>query len=115
MGSKGFVSLAHMAYSTTIAGNANELSQSTEVLETASYKYSMLILFCVSVPVLSTHITVAEPRVSTYCGCFTTILFRNKRKAPNAWKVLKATGISSGSILIASVNPCKKDLMRSLD
>ena len=67
----------------------------------------MLILFCVSVPVLSAQIMVAEPSVSTNCGCFTMICCFNKRKAPNAWKVLKATGISSGKILIANVRPCK--------
>ena len=61
--------------------------------------------FSVSVPVLSTHSTVAAPsisiagmrRVSTPC--------REMRQAPSARNTVSTTGNSSGRIAMASVRP----------
>ena len=60
------------------------------------------------VPVLSVQITVALPKVSTVLVCLTIIPIRSNRQAPSAIKVVKATGISSGIILIARVNAFSK-------
>src|SRR5436190_21864495 len=73
IGSNGVVSLLHIAYSIKDDGNSALPFTGIDIPAIASYKYSMFILFCVSVPVLSVQITVAEPNVSTYCGCFTII------------------------------------------
>ncbi len=70
--------------------------------------FAKLILFSVIVPVLSVQIMVALPKVSTVFICFTTIPICIKRQAPNAINVVKATGISSGKILIASVSALSK-------
>ena len=66
------------------------------------------MLFSVIVPVLSVQITVALPNVSTVFICFTTIPIFINRHAPKAMKVVKATGISSGKILIANVSDCNR-------
>ena len=67
-----------------------------------------LILFSVMVPVLSTQIMVALPSVSTVFICFTTMPIFINLHAPKAINVVKATGISSGNTLIASVNAFSK-------
>ncbi|OQB58492.1 MAG: hypothetical protein BWX95_02730 [Bacteroidetes bacterium ADurb.Bin141] len=66
------------------------------------------IEFSVIVPVLSVQITVVLPKVSTILlrlmitPCFISF------QEPNAIKVVNATGISSGKMDIASVNPANK-------
>ena len=61
--------------------------------------------FSVMVPVLSVQITVAAPKVSTVVARFAMMPCRAKRQAPNARKVVKATGISSGRMDMARVRP----------
>ena len=66
------------------------------------------MVFSVSVPVLSVQITVAPPKASTIRIFFTIIPSLIIRHEPMAIKVVNATGISSGRIDIANVNPCNK-------
>ncbi len=61
--------------------------------------------FSVMVPVLSVQITVAAPKVSTVVARFAMTPCRANRHAPNARKVVKATGISSGRMDMAKVRP----------
>ena len=64
--------------------------------------------------VLSVHITDALPNVSTIFICLTTIPIFIRRQAPRAMNVVKATGISSGRMLTASVSALRKLLKRHL-
>ncbi len=52
--------------------------------------------FCVSVPVLSTHSTVAAPSVSMAGMRRVSTLLREMRQAPRARKIVSTTGNSSG-------------------
>ena len=61
--------------------------------------------FCVRVPVLSTHSTVAEPSVSTPGIRRVSTCLRDIRQAPSARNTVSTTGNSSGSIAIAGVMP----------
>ena len=65
------------------------------------------------VPVLSVQITVALPKVSTVRIFLTIIPSFIKRHEPNAIKVVKATGISSGSIDMVSVSTFNKPFKTS--
>lgn len=61
--------------------------------------------FCVSVPVLSTHSTVAEPSASTVGMRRVSTRCREMRHAPIAMNTASTTGYSSGRTDIASVIP----------
>ena len=67
------------------------------------------------VPVLSAQITVVLPNVSTTLLRLMIIPSRISFQAPNAIKVVKATGISSGKMDIAKVSPTNKLSIISLD
>ena len=71
--------------------------------------------FSVIVPVLSRQIIDALPRVSTVDVFFMTTPNFISRHAPNAINVVKATGISSGRMLIARVSAFKRLARRSWD
>ena len=66
--------------------------------------------FIVSVPVLSTHSTVAAPSASTTAGRRASTLTRAMRQAARPMKTVITMGISSGSIAIANASadsrPC---------
>ena len=94
IGSNGSGSLAKKAH--FHAGNAGSASS----VSTRSIRLS------VSVPVLSTASTVADPRVSTVAGVRAMMPWRSMRYAPSARKVDSATGTSSGSTDMARVSPC---------
>ena len=64
-----------------------------------------VILFSVSVPVLSQQITVAEPRVSTAGRLFTSAFFLAIRCTPNAIIMVAVAGRPSGIMDIASDMP----------
>ena len=64
-----------------------------------------VIRFWVSVPVLSTHRTVADPSVSTAGIRRVRTRLREMRHAPRARKTVRTTGNSSGSVAIASAMP----------
>ena len=66
------------------------------------------MLFCVMVPVLSLHNTVAEPKVSMALGVRVRMLFFVRRQAPSAMKMVNTTGNSSGKRAIAAANPFNK-------
>ena len=72
------------------------------------------MVFSVMVPVLSEQITVVLPNVSTIELRFIIIPCCISFQEPSAMNVVKATGISSGSIDIASVNPLSKLASKSL-
>ncbi|MNR27527.1 hypothetical protein D3C85_1448030 [compost metagenome] len=98
-------SLAHIAVLTSICSSACSASSGLVIFwNKGTYTPARLILFSVIVPVLSVQITVALPSASTVFICFTTTPIFINRHAPSAINVLKATGISSGKILIAIVN-----------
>ena len=61
----------------------------------------------VSVPVLSTHRTVAAPSVSITGARRASTLALDSRQAPRARKMVRTTGNSSGSIAIARVIPAR--------
>ena len=63
--------------------------------------------FMVSVPVLSTQITVAEPSVSSTGERRVSTCFCERRHAPSARKTVSTTGNSSGSIAIAVAMPAR--------
>ena len=59
----------------------------------------------VSVPVLSTHRTVAAPRVSTAGMRRVSTRLREMRQAPRARNTVSTTGNSSGSVAMAREMP----------
>ena len=59
----------------------------------------------VSVPVLSTQRTVAEPKVSMTGTRLARTCMRDNRQAPKAKKIVRTTGNSSGSMAMAKVMP----------
>ena len=61
--------------------------------------------FSVSVPVLSVHKTVAEPRVSMAAARRVSTRAREMRHAPMAMKTVRTTGSSSGNIDMPSAIP----------
>ena len=63
------------------------------------------IRFSVSVPVLSVHSTVAEPRVSIAAARRVSTRAREIRQAPIAMNTVSTTGNSSGSIDMPSAMP----------
>ena len=65
----------------------------------------IVILFSVSVPVLSVQRTVAEPRVSMAAARRVRTRAREIRQAPIAMKTASTTGNSSGSIDIPRAMP----------
>ena len=84
------------------------VSTSVMMLEPATDILASCIAFSVIVPVLSVQIMVALPSVSTVFICLTMIPIFIKRQEPKAINVVNATGISSGIMLIASVNAFSK-------
>ena len=66
-----------------------------------------VIRFWVRVPVLSTHSTVAEPRVSIAGTWRVSTFFREILHAPSARNMVRTTGNSSGRIAIARVIPAR--------
>ena len=69
--------------------------------------------FSVSVPVLSTHSTVAAPKVSTAGIRRVRTRFCDMRHAPSARNIVSTTGNSSGSVAIASVIPARSPSFQS--
>jgi hypothetical protein len=63
------------------------------------------IRFMVRVPVLSTHSTVAEPSISMAGTRRVSTRLRDIRQAPNARKIVRTIGNSSGTSEIASARP----------
>ena len=109
MGSKGIGSEAHMASRiSAFSGSSRVSSRVVTFFDSSTYNLARLILFSVIVPVLSVQMTVALPRVSTVFICLTTIPIFIRRQAPRAMKVVKATGISSGRMLMARVSALSK-------
>ena len=94
MGSNG--SISHASAAVTITRPVSPAM--ANVLATA-------MRFSVSVPVLSTHNTVAAPRVSIAGKRRVSTPRLEIRHAPSARKTVSTTGNSSGSIAIASVTP----------
>ena len=116
MASNGIGSLAHMESVNTSRSSLLSCFLGLDIsFDAKVYHCARLILFSVIVPVLSVQITVALPRVSTVFVCLTMIPIFIKRQAPRAIKVVKATGISSGIILIAKVKAFSKLSRRSLE
>jgi len=73
-----------------------------------------VILFCVNVPVLSTHKTVADPRVSIAGIFLVRTSFFDILHAPRAMNIVKTTGNSSGNTAMASVNPARSPPSQSV-
>ncbi|MNE34806.1 hypothetical protein D3C80_1285420 [compost metagenome] len=116
MASNGMGSLAHIERLNNSSSSLLMVFLESEILfDESVYHSARLILFSVIVPVLSVQITVAPPKVSTVLICLTITPIFIRRQAPNAMKVVKATGISSGMILIASVNAFSKLSKTSLE
>ena len=67
-----------------------------------------VIWFIVSVPVLSTQMTVAEPSVSSTGVRRVSTCFWDSRHAPSARKIVSTTGNSSGSIAMAVPMPASR-------
>ena len=67
-----------------------------------------VIRFIVSVPVLSTHSAVAEPRVSITGGRRVNTCFCDIRQAPRARNTVSTTGNSSGRSAIAVAIPASR-------
>ena len=66
-----------------------------------------VIWFCVSVPVLSTHRTVAAPSISTAGIRRVSTRLREIRQAPSARKIVSTTGNSSGRMAMAIAMPAR--------
>ena len=66
------------------------------------YNATTCILFCVMVPVLSLHKTVADPNDSIADGLRVSTLFFDNLHAPSAKNTVNTTGNSSGRIAIAA-------------
>ena len=110
IGSKGTGSLAHIAaVSSSCSCSLNEsFSCMIFIPPPGVYMPASVILFSVMVPVLSTQITVALPRVSTVFICLTMMPIFISRQAPSAINVVKATGISSGRMLMARASALRR-------
>ena len=81
----------------------------------AAQVFSTLILFCVSVPVLSTQSAVMEPSVSIEESLRTSECFFASRHAPMDRNTVSTTGNSSGMVAMARVMPERMLwMMRSL-
>ena len=66
------------------------------------------ILFCVSVPVLSVHITVTAPIVSQACSFLTRLLLLSIRRMLSARASVTAIGNPSGTAITISVTAIMK-------
>ena len=71
------------------------------------------MLFCVMVPVLSLHKTVAEPKVSIAEGFLVNTFCWDNLQAPIARKIVRTTGNSSGRMAMADARPDNKEAMKS--
>src|SRR5690625_7638337 len=78
------------------ASSLNSLSSYSLSVEN-KYRFFNCMVFSVMVPVLSVQITEVLPRVSMMLLRLTMMFFFMSFHAPKAVKVVKATGISSGS------------------
>ena len=101
MGSNGSGALARMPRQITSAAPGEKLPSpaSTVLAPSPGHQTSRIVMrFCVSVPVLSVHRTVAEPNVSMAAARRVRTRAWEIRQAPIAMKIVSTTGNSSGSI-----------------
>ena len=107
MGSNGSRLLARMAFSSNAWNSSERLPTSAPMaavrLPIASFL--SVIRFWVSVPVLSTHKTVAAPSVSMAGMRRVSTRLRESRHAPRARKIVRITGNSSGRTAMAIAIP----------
>ncbi len=114
IGSKGLVWLDRIPYSIiSWKGSGNDFPATTSRKSFPLKSRVTVILFCVKVPVLSVHKTVAAPRVSIAAGLRVSTCFFDIRQAPMARNMVNTTGNSSGNMAIASVIPAKKPFNKS--
>ena len=83
-------------------GRRSQVSPATDIAPTTS------IWLQVSVPVLSTHSTVVEPKVSMAWGWRVRTCCRARRQAPSASITVHTTANSSGTMDMASVRPTSR-------
>jgi len=105
---------ASTAYSTT-SWNASGSGSPSTWNPPASVRSSLTVMrFCVTVPVLSEHSTVAAPSISMAGMRRVRTLDFEMRHAPRARNTVRTTGNSSGSMAIASVMPASAASSQSL-
>ena len=101
----GEASTANSAISWNCSGSGRSSSTWTDPSTTSS---RTVMLFIVSVPVLSTQMAVADPSVSMTGGRRVSTCRCDMRQAPSARKTVSTTGNSSGSIAIAVAMPASR-------
>ena len=117
MGSEGRLSLARMPYSSSawnFSGNFELPSMRTPRNSPSTHSCFSAIRFSVSVPVLSTHSTVAAPNVSIAGMRRVSTPCRAMRQAPSARNTVSTTGYSLGMMVIASVTAASSAASQSL-
>jgi hypothetical protein len=109
MGSKGSRALARIPYSRSVANLAwsGPLSPWRQEASPAR-RVTIVMRFCVRVPVLSVQSTVAAPSVSIAATRRVRTRAREMRQAPITMKTVRTSGNSSGSIDMPSAMPLSK-------
>ncbi len=106
MGSTGEASTATSAISWHGSGSGRP--SSTTHVSPFTMSERTVMLFIVRVPVLSTQMTVAEPRVSMTGERRVSTLRLDMRHAPSARNTVRTMGNSSGSSAIAAAMPASR-------
>ena len=102
-GSTGDASIANSAISWNSSGSS--APSRTTCVRPPTMNSRTVMRFMVSVPVLSTHTTVADPSVSITGERRVSTWRCDIRHAPSARKTVSTTGNSSGSIAMAVAMP----------
>ena len=110
MGSKASRRLASAATSSSVRASPGSTAPFAGAATSfpAMTRWRTVIRFWVSVPVLSTHKTVAAPSVSIAGILRVSTRLREILQAPSARKTVSTTGSSSGRIDIAMAMPARK-------
>ena len=112
--------MANSSTSWKFSGNKSSVDSVLDLLEWVVAKVRLFATSCctamrlkVSVPVLSTHITVAAPSASIVLTRLVSTRYFEIRHAPIAINTVNTTGYSSGRTDIANVMPDKRPCNQS--